>query len=110
MIQQSDRSRKLLPRISFFFLLYTVPQVYVVGSLLYELIERSGWKADASNRPSIEIFILRIFMQLIVGTILVSLVFSHKSLNTWRNLATKCCGFWSGAKKPPTPIFPKVKS
>jgi len=108
LVQQSERSRKLLPRISFFFLLYTVPQVYVVGSLLYELIERSGWKADASNRPSLEIFILRIFMQLIVGTILVSLVLSHKSLNTWKKLATKCFGFWSGAKKPPTPIFPKV--
>ena len=95
-------------RMSVFFILYTLPQVCVVGSLIYELIERNHWREDAANRPNIEVFILRIFMWLIVGITSGSWVWSHKTLVSWKNLVRKCFGFWTGAKKPPTPIFPKV--
>ena len=104
----SDANRKLMGRISVFFILYTLPQVCVVGSLVYELIERKNWREDPTNRPNIEVFILRIFMWLIVGITSGSWVWSHKTLLSWKNFLIRCCGFWSGAKKPPTPIFPKV--
>jgi len=108
LISPSDLTRKLMGRISVFFILYTLPQVCVVGSLVYELIERKHWRQDAKNRPNIEVFILRIFMWLIVGITSGSWVWSHKTLVSWKNLVRKCFGFWTGAKKPPTPVFPKV--
>ena len=108
LITPSDLNRKLMGRMSVFFILYTLPQFCVVGSLVYELIERKNWREDAKNRPNIEVFILRIFMWLIVGITSGSWVWSHKTLVSWRNLVRKCFGFWTGAKKPPTPIFPKV--
>jgi len=108
LITPSDLNRKLMGRMSVFFILYTLPQFCVVGSLVYELIERKNWRQDAKNRPNIEVFILRIFMWLIVGITSGSWVWSHKTLVSWRNLVRKCFGFWTGAKKPPTPVFPKV--
>merc|ERR1719232_1101514 len=62
----SDASRQLMVRISLFFVLYTPAQACVVGSLVYEVIERKGWREEAGARPNIEVFILRIFMWLIV--------------------------------------------
>ena len=53
-------------------------------------------------------FILRIFMMLIVGIITCAWCCTNKSLKSWKNLFSKCCGFWGGSKKPPTPVFPKV--
>ena len=108
LMHPTELNRKLMGRISVFFILYTVPQVCVVGSLVYELVERKQWREDLTNRPNIEVFILRIFMWLIVGITSGSWVWSHKTIATWRQLLKKCFGFWTGAKKPPTPIFPKV--
>ena len=70
---------------------------------MYEVIERRGWREEAGSRPNIEVsdvillspqsyvqvFILRIFMWLSVGTISGSWVWSGKSLAVWRNLGTR---------------------
>ena len=80
----------------------------VVGSLVYEWMERANWKDDPLDRPNIEVFMLRIFMWLVVGVTSGSWVWSMKTLAAWRALGTRCFGFWSGAKKPPTPVFPTV--
>ena len=47
-------------------------------------------------------------MWLVVGIISCSWCCTKKTLLSWEKLFTKCCGFWSGSKKPPTPVFPKV--
>ena len=99
----SDINRKLMGRISVFFILYTLPQVCVVGSLVYELIERKNWREDPTNRPNIEVFILRIFMWLIVGITSGSWVWSHKTLLSWKNFLIRCCDGISA--RPPKKYF-----
>lgn len=107
LIFTSENTRRLMGRISVFFVLYSVPQTCVVGSLMYELVERSGWR-ERAIRPDIEVFILRIFMMLVVGIISCSWCCTKKTLSSWESLVTSCCGVWSRAKKPSTPEFPKV--
>ena len=115
-----------MARISVFFVLYGLPQTCVVGSLVYEMIERKHWRQDVANRPNIEVrlqllqvtgqinvplpqvFILRIFMWLIVGIIASSWVWTRKTVQTWGSCFDFCFGRWNGNKKPPTPVFPKI--
>jgi len=104
----TDLTRRMMARLSLFFVLYTLPQACVLGSLVYELIERQGWREEASSRPNIEVFVLRIFMWLIVGITCGSWVWSSKTIQSWKKLGTRCLGFWSGSKKPATPVFPTV--
>ena len=90
-----------------------VSQACVVGSLVYEVIERKGWREEAGARPNIEVcleidsrvsfvsfqwifnfmcfqvFILRIFMWLIVGVISGAWAWSTKSLSSWKHLANR---------------------
>merc|ERR1712039_214374 len=105
---QTDASLLHQLVIPHFFVLYTPAQACVVGSLVYEVIERKGWREEAGARPNIEVFILRIFMWLIVGVISGTWSWSSKSLNSWKLLANRCFGFWTGSKKHDTPVFPTV--
>jgi len=102
-----ERSSRLLARIGIFSIFYTLPQVCVVGSLVYEWIERPLWRKDPTNRPIIEVFMMRISMWLVVGIISGSWVWSQRTVTVWRNWFIGC---WRQGryKKPPTPIFPKV--
>ena len=109
LVTPSDATRRLLARVSVLFVLYSLPQSCVVGSLVYEVIERRGWRAEATARPNLEVFILRLFMVLVVGLTSCAWVASARTLHSWRRLATSCCGLWGGHKKPPTPVFPKVR-
>ena len=108
LVSPGASTRKLMARVSVFFTLYCLPQACVAGSLVYEVTERKHWRTEATARPRIEVFILRLFMWLIPGLISCAWIFSHKTLASWRGLFTRCCGLWAGAKKPPTPVFPKV--
>jgi hypothetical protein len=101
-------SRQLTIRISIFAGIYTLAQACVVGSLVYEVLERKGWREEAGRRPNIEVFVLRIFAWLIMGIFSGAWCWSGRSLQSWRHLATTCFGFWTGAKPPPTPVFPTV--
>ena len=70
-------------RLSLFFVLYTPAQVIddcmymlekrshvyisqacVVGSLVYEVIERKGWREEAGARPNIEVWTTFYFLHL----------------------------------------------
>ena len=110
LVTPSDATRRLLARVSVLFVLYSLPQSCVVGSLVYEVIERRGWRAEATARPNLEVFILRLFMVLVAGLTSCAWVASARTLHSWRRLATSCCGLWGGHKKPPTPVFPKVRT
>ena len=126
LVSPSPEARKLMARISVFFVLYGLPQTCVVGSLVYEMIERKHWRQDVANRPNIEVmqysgenggdiniflrqvFILRIFMWLIVGIITSSWVWTRKTVQSWSSCFSFCVRPWTGNKKPPTPVFPKI--
>ena len=54
LILPSENTRRLMARISVFFILYSLPQTCVVGSLVYEMIERPQWRTDVT-RPNIEV-------------------------------------------------------
>ena len=56
LVTPSDATRRLLARVSVLFVLYSLPQSCVVGSLVYEVIERRGWRAEATARPNLEVF------------------------------------------------------
>ena len=112
-VSPGDSTRRLMGRVSVFFVLFCLPQACVVGSLVYEVTERKRWRTEATTRPKIEVFILRLFMWLVPGLISCAWVCSHKTLGAWRALLTRCfvcalCCLWAGNKKPPTPVFPKV--
>ena len=113
LVSPGDSTRRLMGRVSVFFVLFCLPQACVVGSLVYEVTERKRWRTEATTRPKIEVFILRLFMWLVPGLISCAWVCSHKTLGAWRALLTRCCVcalccLWAGNKKPPTPVFPKV--
>ena len=56
LVSPCQEARRLMARISVFFVLYGLPQTCVVGSLVYEMIERKFWRQDpATNRPNIEV-------------------------------------------------------
>ena len=55
LVSPSEQARRLMARISVFFVLYGLPQTCVVGSLVYEMIERKHWRQDVANRPNIEV-------------------------------------------------------
>ena len=55
LVSPSEQARRLMGRISVFFVLYGLPQTCVVGSLVYEMIERKHWRQDVANRPNIEV-------------------------------------------------------
>ena len=55
LVSPSPQARKLMARISVFFVLYGLPQTCVVASLVYEMVERKHWRQDVANRPNIEV-------------------------------------------------------
>ena len=130
-----------------------------MGSLVYEVIERKGWREEAGARPNIEVWLKLYFSHIscmscmsCISCISSSLIFMWLSrFSSWgsscgwllgsslvpglgqanlsphgNNLPTgleklvlhiietqnvplsRCFGFWTGTKKPATPVFPTV--
>ena len=122
---KTEKLEILMVRIGIFSVLYTVPATCVVGCYLYEYLNRDKWHeplslaqiyrdhdADARirtaiNMPSIEIFMLKIFMSLVVGITSGMWVWSSKTLHSW----TKFCGRVSGreVRRPQTTPDRRVK-
>ena len=65
LVSPSEQARRLMGRISVFFVLYGLPQTCVVGSLVYEMTERKHWRTDSDNKPNIEVRVVRV-MRLMV--------------------------------------------
>ena len=49
-----DNTKRMMARISMFFILYSIPQICVLASLVYEVIERKNWRKEVT-RPNIEV-------------------------------------------------------
>ena len=66
LVSPSPQARKLMARISVFFVLYGLPQTCVVASLVYEMVERKHWRQDVANRPNIEVIAVVVVLVMVV--------------------------------------------
>ena len=101
---------KLMAKIGVFSVLYTVPATCVVGCLFYEHLNLEQWKRIALNTPcrirrvngkqirdcaleqsipTVEVYMLKIFMSLVVGITSGMWIWSSKTLASWRNFCTR---------------------
>ncbi|KAJ9584805.1 hypothetical protein L9F63_020859 [Diploptera punctata] len=111
-------------RLGVFGILYTVPATCVVASLFYEYWSREEWLLMVPNsnyqpRPSLWIFLLRLFMSLVVGITAAGWVWSPKTLRAWRRLFYRFGQYKQAPVKchpiqyyapPPQPFTPSQRS
>lgn len=89
---KTDKLEVLMVRIGIFSVLYTVPATCVIGCLIYEYINRDSWySVNSTSTPNIEIFMLKIFMSLVVGTTSGMWIWSSKTVNSWRTFSNRFC-------------------
>lgn len=97
---------KLMAKIGVFSVLYTVPATCVIGCLFYERMNIESWRRIAlakdcvltddgekdchldNSIPSVEVFMLKYFMCLIVGITSGMWVWSFKTLKSWNTFCT----------------------
>lgn len=83
---KTDRLELLMVRIGVFSVLYVVPATCVLACQLYELTNRKRWHARQKwTQPSVEVFMLRVFMCLVVGITNGVWIWSAKTIRSWRN-------------------------
>ncbi len=115
---------KLMAKIGVFSVLYTVPATCVIGCYLYEQFNLAQWKYMAmttqcdvikSGRyagqrdcsldksiPTVEVYMLKIFMSLVVGITSGMWIWSSKTLNSWTTFFTRTV---LGRRKSNVPNF-----
>lgn len=97
---------KLMAKIGVFSVLYTVPAICVIGCLFYERMNFQHWRKMAMSRscrlnagrkectlqqsiPTVEVYMLKLFMSLVVGTTSGMWVWSSKTVGSWKNFCFK---------------------
>ena len=115
---------KLMAKIGIFSVLYTVPATCVIGCYFYEQTNLQQWKYESMSTeckiirygpqtgqkdctldrsiPTIEIYMLKIFMSLVVGISSSMWIWSSKTVSTWTNFFTRTLG----RRKSNVPVFP----
>ncbi|KAL8586954.1 hypothetical protein ACOMHN_062365 [Nucella lapillus] len=99
---------KLMAKIGVFAVLYTVPATCVIGCYFYERVNFQTWQLEARRSPcsprgdcplersipTMEVFMLKIFMSLFVGLASGMWIWSSKTLASWRLFffSLRCCG------------------
>ncbi|KAK7503029.1 hypothetical protein BaRGS_00005655, partial [Batillaria attramentaria] len=118
---------KLMAKIGVFSVLYTVPATCVIGCYFYERINFDRWQQEARLRPcltqtecpldhsipTVEVYMLKIFMSLVVGITSGMWIWSSKTLSSWKNF---CSGRFrrrksahaAGLRDPRQPDFSPV--
>lgn len=116
---------KLMAKIGVFSVLYTLPATCVIGCYFYEQMNLWYWKElsraspcavirsgprtgqqDCSlpqSIPTVEVYMLRIFMSLVVGITSSMWIWSSKTLHSWSDILSRICGRTS-TSKPPTGV------
>lgn len=97
---------KLMAKIGIFSVLYTVPSTCVIGCLFYEKLNMETWKTIAMAKdcrltdsgmkdchldrsiPSVEVFMLKYFMWLVIGITTGMWIWSYKTVNSWKKFCT----------------------
>ncbi|CAL4122163.1 unnamed protein product [Meganyctiphanes norvegica] len=120
---------KLMVRIGVFSVLYVLPAVCLIACHVYEHINKHRWKIMASvaaldcsqpsmadkkkhyyetgslgctleySIPSVEIFMLKIFMSLVVGITSGMWIWSAKTMVLWQRFFMSCCNSRSPQRK-----------
>ncbi|ESO88974.1 hypothetical protein LOTGIDRAFT_228923 [Lottia gigantea] len=89
---------KLMAKIGIFSVLYTVPATCVIGCYFYERINYDNWRQQAMARPcasrtdchleysipTVEVYMLKIFMSLVVGITSGMWIWSSKTAASWK--------------------------
>ncbi|KAK3098372.1 hypothetical protein FSP39_018902 [Pinctada imbricata] len=94
---------KLMAKIGVFSVLYTVPATCVIGCYFYERVNYGVWVYQAyllncsvvkntgqkdctleKSIPQVEVYMLKIFMSLVVGTTSGMWIWSSKTINSWK--------------------------
>lgn len=87
---KTDKLEVLMVRIGIFSVLYTVPATCVIACQLYEYTSRDSWyMGNSTNKPNIEIFMLKLFMSLVVGITSGMWIWSAKTVNSWKTFGQK---------------------
>ncbi|XP_076466566.1 frizzled-9-like [Babylonia areolata] len=103
---------KLMAKIGVFSVLYTVPATCVIGCYFYERMNFSHWQLEARRRPclsasecpldrsipTVEVYMLKIFMSLVVGITSGMWIWSSKTLASWKHF---CSGRFRRRKPAP---------
>ncbi|KAL8611398.1 hypothetical protein ACOMHN_014453 [Nucella lapillus] len=93
---------KLMAKIGVFSVLYTVPATCVIGCYFYERMNFAHWQNEARRRPclsvaecpldrsipTVEVYMLKIFMSLVVGITSGMWIWSSKTLSSWNNFCS----------------------
>ncbi|XP_074653245.1 frizzled-9-like [Tubulanus polymorphus] len=98
---------KLMAKIGVFSILYTVPAMCVVGCYFYKYINLDKWKKIAmlldcramgrgvkdcrlpQSIPKVEVFMLQIFMNLVVGITSGMWIWSYKTWGSWKTFCVR---------------------
>lgn len=90
---KTDKLEVLMVRIGVFSVMYLVPATILLGCYFYEYTGRHKWYSkDTDSVPNIHVFMLKILVQLLVGTTSGVWIWSSKTMSSWRNFAYKICG------------------
>ncbi|XP_076445592.1 frizzled-9-like [Babylonia areolata] len=102
---------KLMAKIGVFSVLYTVPATCVIGCCFYERVNFHTWQSEARRTPcaserecplersipTVEVFLLKIFMSLFVGLASGMWVWSAKTWASWKRFF--CLAFCRGRRR-----------
>nr|AQT19766.1 hypothetical protein Smed-fzd-5/8-1 [Schmidtea mediterranea] len=97
---KTDKLEKLMIRISIFGIVYSVPTMTVVFCSIYEFIFRDLWEQSYTcpcrtkkYQPEYSVFMLKYFMNLVVGTTAGFWIWTPKTLDSWSKVFCKllCC-------------------
>lgn len=89
---RTDKLEVLMIRIGIFSVMYTVPTICVIACLFYEYVNRDSWyEATSDNTPQIQVFMLKVLMNLIVGITSGMWICSSKTITSWQTFFTKLC-------------------
>nr|ALS30887.1 frizzled1/2/7 [Platynereis dumerilii] len=109
---KTDKLEKLMVRIGIFSVLYTVPATCVIACYFYEQSFRDQWMVrwqwkfckkypwypcpsvpkSTLPEPEFYVFMVKYLMSIIVGITSGVWIWSHKTVNSWRNFFRRCGG------------------
>ncbi|XP_042213527.1 frizzled-9-like [Homarus americanus] len=112
-------NRKLMVRIGVFSVLYTVPAVCVIACNVYLVLTANNgeYRSEIAHRqyhrectleqsiPSVEIFMLKVFMSLVVGITTGMWIWSSKTVLLWQKFFKGVCGHHQALRKKDGHIY-----
>ena len=101
---EKNRLEKLMIRIGVFVTIYIGPAAVMIGCYIYELTTQPSWRytadtaCDGCPRPNTAVFMTRVFMFLLIGTLTGVWIWSRKTLDSWISIPTNLTNLASKLK------------